>query len=98
MAWNCRGIGRVAAVRSLQVMIQTHKPSILFLSELKTSSLPKIQKIMSSLGFPNLEFVPSIGAAGGLVLGWKNSVQIQVIVSTAWFINVLILSHPQHTP
>lgn len=64
---------------------------VIFISKLKTASFPKNQNIMLSLGFPNLEFVPTIRSVCGLVLGWKPTTKIQVVVNT-WNINIFVLS------
>lgn len=68
LVWNCRGLGRPEAIRSLRVFVKTHKPSLLFVSELHTASSQKIQRICSSLGYGNVEFVPAIRRVGGLLL------------------------------
>lgn len=67
MIWNCRGLGWQAAVRTLNVFIKTHHPSLLFIFEIFSSSLKKIKRIFSSLGFNKLESVPAVGRSGGLV-------------------------------
>jgi hypothetical protein len=33
LTWNCKGLSRAFAIRSLRGKIQKHSPSILFLSE-----------------------------------------------------------------
>lgn len=87
-------------LRSLRVFIKTHKPSIVFLSELKTysSSSFKIQKILLSLGFPSFDFVPAIGKVGGIALYWKSVVNLQVVFSNPNMINAMIFFEPSHTP
>lgn len=74
-------IGRQAAVRTLQLYVSTHKPHILFISELHTSSLPKVQNICKTTGFDSLEFVPSTGRAGGLALFWKKDIDVRILVA-----------------
>lgn len=98
MAWNYRGIGLSSVVRSLRVFSKTHRPSILFLSELKTSSYPKIQKLLLSFGFSSFEFIPAVGKSGGIVLCWKYEINLQVTISNSNLINSLIFSDPSHTP
>jgi exonuclease III len=37
LSWNCRGLARPAAVRTLRRLIKDHSPDILFISETKIS-------------------------------------------------------------
>lgn len=98
LVWNCRGIGRSSVVRSLRVLVKTHKSSVVFLSELKTSSFENIQKILLPLGFPFIEFVPAIGRSGRLALCWKSDINLQVVLSNPSLVNVMLLSDPPHHP
>lgn len=88
--WNCRGMGRPTAVRSLRAFVKSHKPSLLFLSELHISSPIKIQKLCLSLGFHHLEFVPALGRSGGLVLAWKDHLDFRLLTSNSSLISGLI--------
>lgn len=53
---------------------------------------------MQSLGFPNLEFVPSVGRAGGILLSWKHGVDIQVITANTNLIHCIVQNQPMKTP
>lgn len=88
--WNCRCMGRPEVVRSLRVFAKTHKPSLLFLFELRTSSTPKIQNLCYSLGFQHLEFIPAIGRAGGILLTWKDYIDLLVIAQNGSLISGLV--------
>lgn len=74
--------------------MKTHQPSVLFLSELKTSSSTKILNIFRSLGFPQIEFIPAVGSSGGIALGWKDHVDIKIIVANSNIVNALVISDP----
>lgn len=97
-AWNCLGIGRPASIRTLRVFINTQKPQMVFLSELRSSSHPKIQRLGNSLGFQHHDFVPSVGRSGGLVMCWKGSVDFKVISSNSSMITGMVFSHPPQSP
>lgn len=92
LVWNCRGLGRPSAVRSLKAFIRTHRPSLLFLSELHTSSTQKIQNICTAMGFAHMEFVPAIGRSGGLVLCWKPEVALRIVLANGMLISGIIHS------
>lgn len=94
--WNCRGLGHAVIVRTLQELCNSHRPTLLFLYETKISLLPCLQAIALSLSFDHLHAVPSRGSSGGLVLFWKNTLDLKVIVSYDNFISVLILNDPLH--
>lgn len=96
--WNCRRIGRTAAVHTIRVYVNTHKPNIVFISELHSSPLSKIQSLFcSNLGFDKFEFVPAIGRAGGLTMFWKQHIDMRIVVVNDTMISGLIFSHPSHT-
>lgn len=89
-------LGKAGRVRSLQVFVNTHKPSLLFVSELHTASNQRIQKNCSSLRFCNLEFVPAIVRAGGILLCWKDNIDFRMITSKDSLISGLIfMPHTQ---
>lgn len=70
----------------------SHRPEVLFLSEVKSDSEDKIRGLVTSLGFQHMEFIPSVGRAGGLLLTWKAAVTIQIICSNQ---NVITCMFPQ---
>lgn len=96
IAWNYRGICRAVTVRALRVLVRSHHPSIIFVSELKIASLPRLSRIFSSIGFQLSHFVPSVGTSGGLALGWKATVNLSIITANSFLINCLISS--PHSP
>lgn len=96
--WNCRGIGQPKAVRILRNYLVSHRPDVVFLSAVKCTSEEKIKKIFSPLGFLTFEFVPAIGASGGLLLCWKSQITVRILMSNANLINCLILNDPPDTP
>jgi exonuclease III len=50
LAWNCRGLSRASAIRSLRGLVRKHSPDILFLSETKTQPDTAIV-ILNNLGY-----------------------------------------------
>lgn len=90
LLWNCRDLGQVATIRSLREYVNSHRPGLIFLSELKISNLSRTHKIAQTLGFVNNHLIPSHGHSGGLLLLWKQSYQIQMNVEFNFLINCLV--------
>lgn len=68
LIWNCGGLGHSTTVRTLRETIISHRPVIVFLSEVKISDPSKTHSISTTLGFSNSYLVPSRGKSGGLLL------------------------------
>lgn len=96
--WNCWGMGQPSAVRILRNYVISHRPSVIFLSEVKNSNIDIVGRLMGSLGFDNFEFVPARGRSGGLLFGWKVNLNISILLSTESFVNCIIHNHPAETP
>jgi exonuclease III len=69
IAWNCRGLGNPAAVRTLLDLQKQEDPDILFLFETKLKK-QKIEVFRWKLGLTNMVCKPSEGKSGGLALFW----------------------------
>jgi exonuclease III len=69
LSWNCRGLSRASAIRSLRGKIQIHSPDVFFLSEIKLQPLQSTA-ILNSLGFFMMLHAPPSGTKGGLLLTW----------------------------
>ena len=75
LSWNCRGLSRPAAVRSLRALIHDHAPDVLFLFETKIS-LSQVSATLNRLGFFLISQVASCGSSGGLALSLRGLVLI----------------------
>lgn len=93
-AWNCCGLGRPVEIHSLRALIRSHRPSIFFLSKLRSSSLTKIQRIFHSLSFYKFEFALFLGRASGLILCWKDNVDFKITIVNHNLISDIVCSHP----
>jgi hypothetical protein len=84
LSWNCRGLGKPAAVRALKQLTQIHHHDIVFLSETKLLSNEFSIKT-NSFGhrLPNHFYVDCIlsnsNRSGGLAIFWSNNVNISVM-------------------
>lgn len=75
-----------------------HKPSLLFLSEIKLSSPSKFSHIVKLIGFLCFEVIPAIGSSGGITLLWKNFMDVWVLVANNNLVNVLNFSDGSDVP
>jgi hypothetical protein len=78
LAWNCRGLARPAAVRTLRRLIRDQSPDILFLSKTKIS--PQVSATLNRLGFFLVSQVVATGINGGLVLSWRLGIELECFV------------------
>ncbi|GLT65413.1 hypothetical protein SLA2020_378480 [Shorea laevis] len=67
LSWNCRGLSRDSAIRSLRVLIRNTSPDVIFLSETKTAP-PSASAILNRLGFYLISQVPPSGSRGDFCL------------------------------
>lgn len=88
--WNCRGLSRATAIRSLRELIRSHRPDVVFLSEIKCSHSPFVTNLGKSLGFTFSHCVPAAGRASGLLLLWKAQIDLNIVVDSQFLINCLI--------
>jgi hypothetical protein len=84
LAWNCRGLGKPAAVRALKQIILTHHPDKVFLSETKLQRAELVSKI-NAFGnrLPNNFCVDctlsNSNRRGGLAMLWSSNVNLSII-------------------
>lgn len=96
--WNCRGLGHPSTVKILRNYTISHRPDVMFLSKVNCNCNVKVENIMKSLGFMNVEFVPTVGSSRGLLLSWKDHVKIKILLENNNINNCLVLNKPSKTP
>ncbi|XP_025702728.1 uncharacterized protein [Arachis hypogaea] len=89
LMWNCRGLGRPLTVHNLKGIIRSHSPEIVFLCETKNPSRSVEQKLRGC-GFKDWSLVNPEGTAGGLVIAWKEGLEVTVINSNHFFIAIIV--------
>uniref|UniRef100_A0A803NZ18 Reverse transcriptase domain-containing protein n=2 Tax=Cannabis sativa TaxID=3483 RepID=A0A803NZ18_CANSA len=71
LSWNCRGLRRPAAERTLRGLVRESNADLIFLSETKVDEISMIQVVVR-LGFENHSCIPAKGLAGGFCVAWKS--------------------------
>ncbi|GLT29908.1 hypothetical protein SLA2020_047410 [Shorea laevis] len=69
LAWNCRGLGKTAAISELKKLCFQQKPSMIFLSETKRT-VAEMNSMCLDLGFDQCFAIDCVGKGGGLALLW----------------------------
>lgn len=98
IAWICRGLAQPKAVRALKALVSVHKPSLLFLSEVKFSSHSRISFLSKSLQLLSYEFIPANRTVGGVVLLWKSEIDVRILFSNHNLISALVFYEQQASP
>ena len=89
LAWNCRGFGNLHTGRELVEIIRAKDPAVVFLAETLTDDA-RLEVIQRSIGFDHRWVVPRVGRGGGLVLYWKDSINLTVEDLDRYYIDVVI--------
>lgn len=90
VAWNCCGLGQSTTAWSLRELVSSHRPDLVFLSEVKLQHVSRIKRIVQKIGFPSFELVPTINKVGSLLLMWKGNLNVIVVVKSESFINAMV--------
>lgn len=93
IAWNFQGLGNPSKpenCNSLNDLLNHENPDILFLSETKQQT-KNVEIILRKINIQNYWIVPPVGSAGGLILAWKNNVNLTIIDYCENQINARIL-------
>jgi exonuclease III len=82
LSWNCRGLGKLSAVRALKQLILAHHPDMVFLTETKFLRTD-FSKKTNNFGLPNNFAVDCTithrNRRGGIAMLWNNNVNINII-------------------
>uniref|UniRef100_A0A803NJ15 Reverse transcriptase n=1 Tax=Cannabis sativa TaxID=3483 RepID=A0A803NJ15_CANSA len=73
LAWNCRGLHRPTAERTLRGLIRNCNADFLFLSETKVNE-ETMTSITNRLGFINCSCILASGLAGGFCIAWRRGI------------------------
>jgi len=97
LSWNCRGLTCASVVRSLKVKVRKLYTDVIFLYE--TKALPFVTSvIMNNLGFFLMSHVPPFGSKGGVLLVWRNGVDLVCFLTNVNTTNAWCYSNPPNKP
>lgn len=89
IAWNARVLGKPNAFHELRRLVVDNSPDILFISETKLKT-KKCDNWRARLNMGGWFMVDSEGASGGLILAWKNYLNVNVRSYSKGHIDTLI--------
>jgi hypothetical protein len=89
LSWNCRGLGNPQTVRDLRQMVKEKRPKVVFIMETKKYN-QRLDFLKIKLGMDNMFVVDSVGRSGGLVLLWKEDVNLNIQNYSRRHINALV--------
>ena len=92
IAWNCRGLGNLRTVGTLQKAILEEDPTLVFLMETKFN-VEEMAYIKHKLERSQGMIVPSVRQSGGLAFLWKDSVVVDVQTFSPRHIDVVIMEY-----
>lgn len=97
LCWNCRGLVRSTAIRKLRANIRNFKPDVVFLLEIILASV-NINAIVNRLGFFMDVNVPPPTKWGGLLLLWRNGLDIEPVIVNSNVISIFVYSNLPYNP
>lgn len=97
LSWNCKGIARPRAIRSLRKTIRSHQPDGVFLAETLLQSINNLD-VVNRLQFPFYVHISLIGRWDGLLFMWKVGLDVEVLNISSNTIALLVYSDPVHHP
>lgn len=93
--WNCRGLARPEASRSIWAFIGQNNPNCLCLVETKTGSA---QEILSRVGFPLSLSYPTVGFSGEMSFAWCEGLEFDLVLLNHHIISLMIYGNPSQQP
>ncbi|RCV11428.1 hypothetical protein SETIT_2G184900v2, partial [Setaria italica] len=73
LAWNCRGMGNTRTVQELCGFVQSHRPKLVFLLEMRMND-SRVSNLRWRLGLRNCLAVSSVCLSRGIALFWDESI------------------------
>ena len=77
LSWNYRGLGNPQTEDELIALVSNKDPKIVFLMETKLEKIP-MERIGCKMQFNNIFVVPCVNMAGGLVLLWREEINLDI--------------------
>lgn len=98
LSWNCRVLGGPSTIPQLKESIRLNLPEVLFICETK-QSWNFAQTVCKNLRFGNIwDTVEPVGKSGGLLVAWKEEIQIRSIIKNDFCYEIQIQSDEDVKP
>ncbi|KAL5539433.1 hypothetical protein UlMin_045908 [Ulmus minor] len=95
IVWNVRGLGNQRAFKNLNRLLSDEDPSLVFLCETKLVA-GQCKNLKQKLGYDGCFVRDCIGRKGGLILLWKESVEVVIQSTSAGHIDALVSQAERH--
>ncbi|XP_026410754.1 uncharacterized protein LOC113305978 [Papaver somniferum] len=92
LSWNCQGIGNPYTRDYLHFCLTNNDPDIFLLCETKAQS-NNMRFYLSITNYPHYWFHPALGLSGGISLGWKNGIDMEIMHTTSKTIHAIVHTH-----
>ena len=92
ISWNCRGLRNQGTVHELAHLVRVKDPSVLFLSETWTDE-DRLEVLRCRFQFSNKFVVKRINKGGGLVLFWRNGINLSINSYSLSHIDTIVDGH-----
>ena len=89
IVWNCKGLGNQLVIQELVELVKAKAPSVVFLAETLADEA-RLDYVKDQIHFDKKFFVQRINKGGGLVLFWKDDINIDVESSSLKYIDVTV--------
>ena len=89
LVWNFRGLGNLRTEKELVNILRAKDPSVMFIAETWADEV-RLDRTLSYINFDQKWVVPRSTRGGGLVLFWKNSINLKVVGSHRYYIDAVI--------
>jgi hypothetical protein len=77
LIWNVRGLNGFARQDAVRTLVDSARVDVVCLQETKMVDVSRFLLLrMLGLAFDNFVFLPSVGASGGILVAWKNSIGV----------------------
>lgn len=93
LGWNSRGVGRPATVQDLVCLVQTHKPSLVFICETRQSK-ERVENLRFRIGMKHCFQAKDDGKGGGIALYWSDDITVDLLSFNSHYIDVHISGGP----
>ena len=89
LVWNCRGLGNSCIENELAEMMRAKDPFVIFLAETWVDEA-RLKNVLRKIKFENMFIAPRSNKGGGLVLYWRESIDVMVEGSSKNYIDAII--------